>query len=85
MFDLTQAKQLEFCPMKWMLDRLGRLIVAYSQKPASGYEPITPPDPHQTNLVPSSESRRASERIETNFDAKRKELGVEVGLKDIQA
>jgi N utilization substance protein A len=67
--------------MKWMLDRIGRLIAAYSQKPASGYEPITPADPHQTDLVPSSE--RSSERIESNFDAKRKELGVEDGLKDI--
>ncbi|MGC1914318.1 MAG: hypothetical protein WA710_03820, partial [Pseudolabrys sp.] len=43
---------------------------------------ITPSDPHQTNLVPTSEPRR-SDRIELNFDAKRKELGVENGLKDI--
>src|SRR5262245_4983508 len=69
--------------MKWMLDPIGRLIAAYSQKPASGYEPIRPADAHQTDLVPSSESRRSSERIESNFDAKRKELGVEDGLKDI--
>ena len=69
--------------MKWLLDRIGRLIAAFSQKPASSYEPITPADPHQTNLVPSSEPRRSSERIEANFDAKRKELGVEDGLKDI--
>ena len=69
--------------MKWMLDRIGRLIAAYSQKPASGYEPITPADPHHTDLVPSSKPRRSSERIESNFDAKRKELGVEDGLKDI--
>ena len=68
--------------MKWLLDRIGRLFAAYSQKPASGYEPITPADPHQTNLVPTSEPRR-SDRIELNFDAKRKELGVESGLKDI--
>ncbi|MGA7023699.1 MAG: hypothetical protein WB036_13045, partial [Pseudolabrys sp.] len=52
------------------------------QKSASDYEPITPSDPHQTNLVPTSEPRR-SDRIELNFDAKRKELGVESGLKDI--
>lgn len=69
--------------MKWLLDRIGRLIAAHSQKPASGYEPITPTDPHQTDLVPSSEPRRSSERIEANSDAKRKELGVEDGLKDI--
>jgi predicted flap endonuclease-1-like 5' DNA nuclease len=69
--------------MKSMLDRIGRLIAAYSQKPASGYETITPADPHQTDLVPSAEPRRSSERTESNFDAKRKELGVEDGLKDI--
>ena len=69
--------------MKWLLDRIGRLIAAQSQQPASGDEPITPADPHQTDLVPSSEPRRSSERIESNFDAKRKEPGVEDGLKDI--
>jgi hypothetical protein len=69
--------------MKWLLDRIGRLIAAYSQKPASSSEPITPPDPHQTDLVPSSEPRRSSDRIKANFDAKRKKLGVEDGLKDI--
>jgi N utilization substance protein A len=69
--------------MKSMFDRIGRLIAAYSQKPASGYEPITPPDSHQTDRVPNSEPRRSSERIEANFDAKRKELGVEDALKDI--
>ncbi len=31
--------------MTWMLDRVGRHIAAYLQKPASGYEPFTPPDP----------------------------------------
>ena len=67
--------------MKWLLDRIGRLIAAYSQKPASSSEPITPPDPHQTDLVP--EPRRSSDRIKANFDAKRKKLGVEDGLKDI--
>jgi predicted flap endonuclease-1-like 5' DNA nuclease len=66
--------------MKWMLDRIRRLIAAYSQKPASGHEQITPADSHQTNLVPSSEPRRSSRRI---VDAKRKELDVEDGLKDI--
>lgn len=30
--------------MKWILDHLGRLIAAYLQKPASGYEPFTPAD-----------------------------------------
>ena len=83
MFDLAQPKQLEFCPMKSMFDRIVRLIAGYSQKPASDYEPITPADPYQTDLVPSSEPRRSPERIETNFDAKRKELGVEDRLKDI--
>jgi hypothetical protein len=63
-----------------MFDRIRRVIAAYSQKPASSSEPITPPDPHQTDLVPSSEPRRSSERI---VDAKRKELDVEDGLKDI--
>ena len=31
---------------------------------APGYEPITPADPHQTNLVPNSELRCSSNRIE---------------------
>jgi hypothetical protein len=31
--------------MKWMLDHIGRLIAAYLQKPAAGYEPFTPTDP----------------------------------------
>jgi hypothetical protein len=31
--------------MTWMLDRVGRHIAAYLQKPAFGYEPFTPPDP----------------------------------------
>jgi hypothetical protein len=30
--------------MKWLLDRIGRLIAAYLQRPASGYEPFTPAD-----------------------------------------
>ena len=68
--------------MKWLLDRIGRLFAAYSQKPASGYEPIVPADPRQTDLVPNLEPR-LSERVEVNVDAKRKELGVEDGLKDI--
>jgi hypothetical protein len=34
-------------------------------------------------LVPSFEPRRSSKRIEANLDAKRKELGVEDGLKNI--
>jgi hypothetical protein len=69
--------------MKWMLDRIGRLFAAHSQKSAPGYEPITPPDPYQTDSVPSSEPQRASERNEANFDTKRKQLGVEEGLKDV--
>lgn len=31
--------------MKWILDRLGRLIAAYLQRPTAGYEPFTPADP----------------------------------------
>jgi Permuted papain-like amidase enzyme, YaeF/YiiX, C92 family len=31
--------------MTWMLDRVGRHIAAYLQKPAPGYEPFTPADP----------------------------------------
>src|SRR5476651_1727740 len=31
--------------MRWLLDRIGRLIAAYLQSPAPGYEPFTPPDP----------------------------------------
>jgi hypothetical protein len=69
--------------MKWILDHIRRLIAAYLQKPASGYEPITPADPHQTDLVPSFEPKRSSERIEVNYDASRKELGAEDALKDI--
>jgi hypothetical protein len=69
--------------MKWILDRIGRLFAAYSQKPASGHEPIIAAGPHQTNLVPSSEPGRSSGRIEADLDAKREEFGVEDGLKDI--
>jgi hypothetical protein len=80
---LSATKAARILPMKSMFDRIGRLIAAYSQKPASGYEPITPADSHQTDRVPNSEPRRSSERIEANFDAKRKELGVEDALKHI--
>ena len=31
--------------MTWMLDRVGRHIASYLQRPASGYEPFTPADP----------------------------------------
>ena len=31
--------------MEWLLDRIGRLIAAYLQRPAAGYEPFTPTDP----------------------------------------
>ena len=83
MFDYAQPKQLEFCGMKWILNHIRRLIAAYLQKPAPGYEPITPADPHQTDLVPSFEPRRSSERIKTSSDSKRKELGVDDALKNI--
>jgi hypothetical protein len=69
--------------MKWMLDRIAHLIAVFLQKPASGYEPIIPADPHQTDLVPSADPQRSSERIKTSSDYKRKEIGVEDGLKDI--
>ena len=31
--------------MTWLLDRAGRLLAAYLQRPAAGYEPFTPADP----------------------------------------
>jgi len=31
--------------MTWVLDRIGRRIARYLQKPAAGYEPFTPADP----------------------------------------
>ena len=80
---LSATKAAKILPMKSMFDRIGRLIAAYSQKSASDYEPIIPTDPHQTDLVPSSEPRRSSDRIELNLDAQRKKLAVEDGLKDI--
>jgi len=40
-------------------------------------------DRHKTDLVPSSEPQNLSEKIDGNFDAKRKELSVEDGLRDI--
>jgi hypothetical protein len=63
--------------MKWILDRIGRLIAVHAQEPALGNEPITPADPHKTDEAGSSH------RMEENFDAKRKELGVEDSLKDV--
>jgi hypothetical protein len=75
--------QLEFRGMKWILDHIRRLIAVFSPKPASGYEPITPTDSHQTDLVPSSDPQRSSERIKANVDASRKDPGVEDGLKNI--
>jgi N utilization substance protein A len=41
------------------------------------------PDTHETDSASSPESRRWSERNEADSDAKRRELGVEDGLKDI--
>src|SRR6516162_9105755 len=63
--------------MKWILDRIGRLIAARSQEPASGHDPITPADPHKADELDSSH------RLEMNFDVKRKELGVEDSLKEV--
>jgi len=31
--------------MGWIVDRVGRLLAQYLEKPAQGYEPFTPPDP----------------------------------------
>jgi N utilization substance protein A len=69
--------------MKWMLNHIRRLIAAYLQKRASGYKPIAPAVPHQTDVVPSSEIRRSPGLAEVNFDASQKELGVDDRLKDI--
>jgi len=82
-FDYAQPMQLEFRGMKWIIDYIRRLIAVFSSKPASGYEPVTPSDPNQTDLVPSSEPLRKSGRLEANLDAESKELGAEDGLKDI--
>ena len=41
---LSDLARLEISAMKWMLDYIGRLIAAYLQKPAAGYEPFTPTD-----------------------------------------
>jgi N utilization substance protein A len=40
-------------------------------------------DTHKTDLVPSIEPQKLSECIEENFDAKRRQLGVEDELKEI--
>jgi transcription termination/antitermination protein NusA len=70
--------------MKWILDRIGRLTAPRSEQSASGHEPITPVDAHQTESVPNFEARASSSHpTETSFDSKRKELGVEDSLKDI--
>jgi predicted flap endonuclease-1-like 5' DNA nuclease len=79
----SALKAAKFSVMKWMLDRIRHLIAAYLQKPASGHEPITPTDPYQTDLAPSSEPRRSSNHVGTDLDARRKELGVEDGLKEL--
>jgi len=63
--------------MKWILHRIGRLIAVPSQQ-ASGQEPHTPADPQQAESVSNSQPH-----AEMTFDAKRKVLGVETGLKDI--
>ena len=79
----SAIKAAKFSAMKWMLDRIRQLIAAYSQKRASGHEPIKPDDPYQTDLAPSSEPQSSSKHVEANFDATPKEIGVEDGLKDI--
>ena len=40
-------------------------------------------DTHETDSAQGSESRRSLEHIEASFDAKRRELGVDEGIKDI--
>ena len=62
--------------MRWILDRIRHLIAVRSQEPASGDDPIPPADPHKPDEVDSS-------RRMVNFDAKRKELGVEDSLKEV--
>ena len=37
--------------MRWLLDRIGRLIAVYLQSPAPGYEPFTPPDAAALRLI----------------------------------
>jgi predicted flap endonuclease-1-like 5' DNA nuclease len=70
--------------MKWILDRIGRLTAIRSERSASGREPITPADMHQTESVPNSEAGASySQPTEMPFDSKRKELGLEDSLKDI--
>ena len=82
--DLAQPKQLGFNHMKWILHRIGRLIVVPSQQSASGHEPIAPADLQKADSTPNSQPRASSShRTETTFDVKRKELGVEGSLKDI--
>jgi transcription termination/antitermination protein NusA len=63
--------------MKWILDRIGHLIAIRSQEPASSHDPITPADPLKTD------EGESSHRVEANFDARRKELGVEDSLKNV--
>jgi transcription termination/antitermination protein NusA len=63
--------------MKWILDQLGRLIAVRAQEHALGNEPITPADPHKPDKA------ALSHRMEEDFDAKRRELGVEDSLKDV--
>jgi hypothetical protein len=70
---------LPFGPMKSILNRIGRLIAAHSQKPPSG-ESITPVDLPQTDLTATPAPRRSSP---DSFDVKRKQLGVEDSLKGI--
>jgi len=70
--------------MKWILHRLGRLTGVPPQQSPSGHEPLTPADSQQAEPVPNSQpSASSSHHMETTFDAKRKELGVENSLKDI--
>ena len=40
-------------------------------------------DRHKSDLVPSPDPQKLSDHIEESFDAKRRELGVEDGLRDI--
>jgi N utilization substance protein A len=63
--------------MKWIRDRIGRLIAERSREPASGFDPITPADPLKGAELDLSRPP------EGNFDAQRQELGVEDSLKDV--
>ncbi len=81
---LSAIRPAKIDPMKWILNRIGRLTAVRSQHSASGQELITPADPQQTDLVPYSGPRASSAHSpETKLEVKRKDPGVEDSLKDV--